>query len=30
MGGLSQSVKISFEDVTYSMVTEVNDTVLCI
>lgn len=30
MGGLSQAVKISFEDVTYSVVTEVNDTVLCI
>lgn len=30
MGGLSKAIKISFEDVTYSMVTKVNNTVLCI
>ena len=30
MGGLSKAIKKSFEDVTYSMVTKVNNTVLCI
>lgn len=30
MGGLSKAIKISFEDVIYSMVTEVNNIILCI